>query len=92
MIEEAIARVSKMELYFDILQMVLESNPKVLSEDALIKTMLHILMQYYDGGQWMRDYTLDEQGLLPKDLKRGILTEDTLYNFFDSIRQIEECK
>lgn len=92
MIEEAIARVSKMELYFDILQMVAGSNPKVLSEDALIKTMLHILKQYYDGGQWMRDYTLDEQGLLPRDLKRGILAEDTLYDFFDSIRQVEECK
>lgn len=90
MIEETIARISRMELYFDILQMVAESDPKSLREDTLIKAMLQVLTEYYDSVQWRQDYALDEEGLLPRDLKRGVLAEDTLYNFFDEIRQAEE--
>ena len=39
-----------------------------------------ILSDYYDSGQWLYDYTLDEMGLLPKDLKKGVLSQDGLYN------------
>lgn len=28
---------------------------------------------------WKRDFTTDEAGLLPKDLKRGVLSEDGIY-------------
>jgi len=33
-----------------------------------------------DSGQWLADYELDEAGGLPPDLKRGVLSEDGLYN------------
>ena len=38
------------------------------------------LLEYYLGGQWLLDYQADERGELPKTLKRGVLSEDGLWN------------
>ena len=38
------------------------------------------LLDYYFGGQWLDDYQADERGELPKTLKRGVLSEDGLWN------------
>ena len=45
------------------------------------KEGLRRLTEYYEGGKWMYDYRLDELGLLPADLKRGVLSQDGVYNF-----------
>ena len=42
MIQEAIDRIRQMEQYFDILQKVVNTNPKALLEDTSIKEMLQI--------------------------------------------------
>ena len=34
------------------------------------------LSEYYSGPDWKADFALDEEGLLPGDLKRGVLSED----------------
>ena len=67
-LEEAIRRIQRMEEIFDAVQA--DHDHPSLGE----------LVRYYEGGQWLRDYELDEQGLLPKDLKRGILSQDGIYN------------
>ena len=41
------------------------------------------LAVYYSSDAWKRDYAADEAGLLPKDLKRGVLSEDGLYNLLE---------
>lgn len=38
------------------------------------------LTAYMESGKWMDDYELDRAGLLPKELKRGVLSQDGLYN------------
>ena len=40
---------------------------------------LKALSEYYSSDAWKRDYAADEAGLLPKDLKRGVLSEDGIY-------------
>ena len=72
--EEVIERIVKMEQYFD---MLLE-NPH--REDG--EFMFSKLREYCDSGLWLKDYELDEKGLLPKDLKRGVLSQDGLYDLF----------
>ena len=84
-IPEAIERVRKMETYFDALQQIWHSNPQLLHEDGAVRDMLRTLIDYYENGQWMEDYRLDEQGGLPADLKRGILSEDALYDFLSEL-------
>lgn len=41
---------------------------------------LQALAAYMDSGEWLADYQADEAGLIPKDMKRGVLSEDGLYN------------
>ena len=47
------------------------------------------LREYMDSGLWLSDYEADERGELPKDLKRGVLSEDGLY---DLLTEIESKK
>lgn len=50
--------------------------------------MLQELTEYYGNGRWMVDYETDEAGLLPSDLKRGVLSEDGVYNLLFDIEQL----
>lgn len=74
MINEAIARIRRMEQCFDAVQ-----------EDAERGDQLQLLIRYYESGQWLHDYELDEQGLLPPDLKRGVLAQDAVYDLLEQI-------
>ena len=40
----------------------------------------YLLGEYYGSDAWMKDYEADEQGKLPDDLKRGVLSEDAVYD------------
>lgn len=86
---EAIERIERMEALFEeLLEAFEERGAEILFDDLLNKN-LSVLTEYYEGGEWMSDYELDEQGLLPIDLKRGILSEDGVYNF---LFELEESK
>ena len=85
MIQEAINRVQQMERYFDVLQKAADENPDAFRNDDSIQEMLQILVQYYESGQWLQDYGLDEQGMLPQHLKRGVLSQDGVYNLLSGI-------
>lgn len=41
------------------------------------------LEQYFTSGEWKADYKADEEGKLPKNLKRGVLSEDGIYNLLE---------
>ena len=41
-----------------------------------------------DSGQWLRDYEADERGELPVGLKRGVLSQDALYDLLTSVREV----
>ena len=83
--EEVVERVRQMEARFDHLQEALAKSPSAIRQDRYLQEQLRILMEYYEGGQWLRDYELDELGLLPEDLKRGVLAQDGLYDLFARI-------
>lgn len=85
MIQEAIERILQMEQHFDMLQEMENTNPEALREDGPVKEILQILLQYYEGGQWLQDYELDEKGLIPPNLKRSVLSQDAVYNFLTRI-------
>ena len=86
--EATAARIRHMEAVFDLLQNVLAQNPFAIRQDAHLQEQLGILAQYYEGGLWLRDYELDELGLLPEDLKRGVLSQDALYDFFAQVDDV----
>ncbi len=47
---------------------------------------LAALTAYYTSGEWRADYEADEQGELPPDLKRGVLSQDGLYDLLERMK------
>ena len=41
-----------------------------------------------ESGQWKADFEADEDGLIPENLSRGVLSEDGLYNLLDDADKI----
>lgn len=91
MLPEVADRIRQMEQCFDLLQVAVNTAPDSLREDASLREMLRKLTQYYESGLWLRDYELDEKGLLPQTLKRGVLAQDTLYDFLDKVGDFAEA-
>lgn len=48
------------------------------------------LADYYGSKQWRKDFEADEQGLYPEDLKRGVLSEDGIYNLLERNKKVME--
>lgn len=48
------------------------------------------LEAYYTSPRWLKDYDDDRAGRLPADLKRGVLSEDAVYDFLCMKRELEE--
>ena len=85
-IKEATLRVSEMEALFDCLADALASSPDTFFEREENKEQLKKLTDYYESEDWLFDFTLDSEGLLPKTLKRGVLSEDGVWNFIELVR------
>ena len=81
---ERIDRIKRMEEYFDILLEAVEQGDGDLTGK---EEMLAELIGYYESSVWMEDFKADERGELPMDLKRGILSEDGIYNLLSDIEQ-----
>lgn len=82
---EIVGRIKQMESYFDILKEAVAVDKEAIEKDNMLKEYLQKLLQYYESPKWKSDYELDEKGLLPQDLKRGILSEDGFWNFLCEI-------
>ena len=83
---ERLLRIIKMERYFDELLEVNLKNPGLLHSSKVLQDKIDVLEKYYFSELWLQDYECDERGELPKNLKRGILSQDSLYNFFAEIK------
>ena len=86
-IREAVERIRKMEQCFDGLLEAVEREKVKLHEDEQLQTELEYLKEYYENGNWLNDYELDENGLLPEDLKRGVLSQDAVFNFLEMVSE-----
>ena len=54
------------------------------------RSTLHRHAAYLGSDDWRRDLADDERGLLPADLKRGVLSEDGIWNLLERNRELLE--
>ena len=59
---------------------VLGSLEEALDAFDGIQEDVRELSAYYESDEWRDDFETDEAGHLPKDLKRGVLSEDGIYD------------
>ena len=77
---EQITRIMHMEQILDEVTEVIASLSESLEQYELIQDRLQELSAYYGSTQWRADFDDDHAGRLPRDLKRGVLSEDAVYN------------
>lgn len=71
---DRIERVEKYERLFD--EAATSHDPE----------KLRLLDAYYTSGEWREDYEADERGELPPELKRGVLSQDALYDLLEGTK------
>ena len=76
----AMDRVSRMEETMDRVAEAAGSGERYEGFDKDVETL-----EEYLRGEWRSDFELDEAGAFPKDMKRGVLSEDGLYNVLSDI-------
>ena len=77
---EQIERIQHFEMLLDQVAPVLENLGEALDAFDGIQEDVQELSAYYEGDDWREDFEADEAGRLPKDLKRGVLSEDGIYD------------
>ena len=75
-----IERIRRMERYLDRSGKAVEKLEKALKDYESVQGDYRRLLDYYQGGKWMEDHDADERGELPSNLKRGVLSEDAVYD------------
>lgn len=88
-------RIAYMEALFDKSEGAVKRLESALEDFTKIENDIAKLKTYYDK-DWRKDFEADEAGKLPQDLKRGVLSEDGLYDLLtdyqclkDQIRAVE---
>ena len=57
-----------------------------------IKEDVAELSKYYGSELWKQDFAADEAGKFPPNLKRGVLSEDGIWNLLSDYRDIQKKK
>ena len=85
-----IERIKWMEQRFDKALTAIKDK----SADSLnaIKEDVAELSKYYGSELWKLDFAADEAGRFPSGLKRGVLSEDGIWNLLSDYRELQKKK
>ena len=81
---DQIERIQYFESLLDRVGPVLANLEEALDAFDGIQEDVQELAAYYEGESWREDFEADEAGELPLDLKRGVLSEDGIYDVLTS--------
>ena len=87
-----IERITHMESLLDKTTEVIARLEQALEDFAALQPDIAELEAYYSSPQWRKDFEADEAGKLPKDLKRGVLSEDGIWNVLEDYKRLMETK
>ena len=86
--EEQLRRITYYEKLLQDLLFFL-SKPDASDEElTALRQTVDVLAGYYGSEDWKRDFADDEAGRLPYDLKRGVLSEDGIYNALERYAEL----
>ena len=86
--QEGIVRIQEMERRLEEATAAVGQMEEALERYEAAQEAVEMLAGYLDSEEWRRDFADDEKGLLPHDLKRGVLSEDGIWNLLDNNREL----
>ena len=88
-LKQQIERIAYYESLLERLQRAVFDGDELL--DAVC-SIAQALGAYYESDAWKEDFAADEAGLLPPELRRGVLSEDGIYNALEAYREAESIR
>lgn len=85
-----IERIKEMEGRLERAAAAVIDMSAALDKYEAVQEDIKALRKYYDSRQWKQDYADDEAGRLPADLKRGVLSEDSIWNLLEDVCELNE--
>ena len=70
-----------MEQRFERALSELKNRREAAVESLSLQEDIAALEEYYGSNEWKQDFADDEAGKLPQNLRRGVLSEDAVYDF-----------
>ncbi|MBQ1820825.1 MAG: GNAT family N-acetyltransferase [Clostridia bacterium] len=77
---DQIERIREMENRFDISTETLAKLVQALDVYEENRQNIRRVAAYYESSQWRKDYEDDEAGRIPNNIKRGVLSQDSVYD------------
>lgn len=87
---EQTERIRQMELRLERSAAAVMELSAALDKYEAVQEDLKVLDAYYGSEEWKQDYADDEAGRLPADLKRGVLSEDGIWNLLSDARELDQ--
>ena len=75
-----IERIAYMESILQEAADIFGQFSPMLERYEAIQSQITALKAYYGSQEWRDDFASDAAGLLPPDLRRGVLSEDEVYD------------
>lgn len=88
--QEQITRIRQMERRLNTALAAVKRLTTALDKWEAAQEAIAALDEYYGSDVWRQDLADDEAGLLPEGLKRGVLSEDGIWNMFSDYRELNE--
>ncbi|MBO4749720.1 MAG: DUF4298 domain-containing protein [Lachnospiraceae bacterium] len=89
-VEAAVKRITEMEEALQEAKKSADALEKAMDDFEACQKKIRKLEKYYASQNWKNDLALDEGGKLPKELKRGVLSEDGIYNLLEQNKELLE--
>jgi len=83
-------RIRQMERHLKHASAALKRLSSALDKCEEAQADITALSDYYGSDQWKQDFADDEAGRLPQDLKRGVLSEDGIWNLLEALSELQE--
>ena len=77
-----------MENILDKATYMMDTLEKKIAEYEDFLSEIEKLEAYYTSQQWKDDYAMDEAGKFPEKLKRGVLSQDGIWNMLERNREL----
>lgn len=81
-------RIRAMEQRLDTIAEATTTLSEALDRYIAVQTDIEQLDAYYGSEEWRGDLADDTAGKLPHDLKRGVLSEDAVWNALAEVREL----
>lgn len=87
---QQLERICAMERALNISAAAVAALEAALAQYQAALPQLAALAEYYQSPLWLVDFDADAAGHLPKDLPRGVLSEDAIYDLLCAADRLRE--